>query len=107
MPSAPDLRLCRSLLFLPASNARAIDKARGLAADMVVLDLEDAVKPEDKESARAAAVEAVGQPFPGLAAIRINSKAPWHEADVAAVTGCAADFLIYPMTSAHEEVARV
>jgi (3S)-malyl-CoA thioesterase len=107
MPSATDLRLCRSLLFLPASNPRAIEKARGLAADMVVLDLEDAVKPEDKESARAAAVEAVRQPFPGLAAVRINSKAPWHEADLAAVSGCAADFLIYPMTSGPEDIARV
>ena len=52
------LRLCRSLLFLPASNPRAIEKARELKPDMVVLDLEDAVKPEDKEAARRAAVEA-------------------------------------------------
>ena len=107
MSKPADLRLCRSLLFLPASNPRAIDKARTLAADMVVLDLEDAVKPEHKESARVAAVEAVRDPFPGLAAIRINSKAPWHEADLAAVTGSAADYLIYPMTSAPDEIARV
>lgn len=107
MSDHPDLRLCRSLLFLPASNSRAIEKARGLAADMVVLDLEDAVKPQDKDMARAAAVEAVRQPFPGPTAIRINSKAPWHEADLAAVAGCAADFLIYPMTSDAEEIARV
>src|SRR3954453_3706897 len=105
MPSS--LRLVRTLLFLPASNQRAVDKARGLAADMVVLDLEDAVKPEEKERARAAAVEAVRQSFPGLAAIRINSKPPWHEDDLAAVAGCAADFLIYPMTSGPEEIARV
>src|SRR3954462_5656004 len=107
MSKPADLRLCRSLLFLPASNPRAIEKARGLAADMGVLDLEDAVKPADKDSARAAAVEAVRQPFPGLAAIRINSKPPWHEADLAAVAGCAADYLIYPMTSGPEEIARV
>src|SRR3954471_23581780 len=107
MSRTPDLRLCRSLLFLAASNPRAVEKARGLAADMVVLDLEDAVKPEDKERARAAAVEAVREPFPGLAAIRINSKPAWHEADLAAVAGCAADFLIYPMTSGPDEIARV
>jgi (3S)-malyl-CoA thioesterase len=107
MSEPADLRLCRSLLFLPASNPRAIEKARGLAADMVVLDLEDAVKPQDKDSARAAAVDAVRRPFPGLAAIRINSKAPWHEADLAAVAGCAADFLIYPMTSEADEIVRV
>ena len=53
-----DLRLCRSLLFLPASNPRAIEKARTLAADMVILDLEDAVKEEDKAAAREAAVAA-------------------------------------------------
>ena len=52
-----DLFEVRSVLFLPASNPRAIAKARESAADLVVLDLEDAVKPEDKESARAAAVE--------------------------------------------------
>jgi citrate lyase subunit beta/citryl-CoA lyase len=107
MTASSDLRLCRSLLFLPASNPRAIERARALDADMVVLDLEDAVKPEDKESARAAAVEAVRDRFPGLAAIRINSKAPWHEADLAAVVRCAADYLIYPMTSGPEDVARV
>jgi citrate lyase subunit beta/citryl-CoA lyase len=107
MNSPADLRLCRSLLFLPASNPRAIDKARQLAADMVVLDLEDAVRPEDKESARAAAIEAVRRPFPGLAAIRINSRPPWHEADLAAVAGCGADLLIYPMTSGPEEIGRV
>src|SRR3954464_14571243 len=81
----PDLRLCRSLLFLPASNPRAIEKARGLAADMVVLDLEDAVKPADKDAGREAAVAAVETAFPGLVAIRINSRAPWHEQDLAAV----------------------
>ena len=48
-----DLFAVRSVLFLPASNPRAIDKARGAGADLVVLDLEDAVKPEDKELARA------------------------------------------------------
>ena len=41
-----DLRTCRSLLFLPASNARAIEKARELPADLIILDLEDAVRPE-------------------------------------------------------------
>ena len=53
-----DLFAVRSLLFLPASNARAVAKARTLDADMVVLDLEDAVRPEDKVSARDSAVEA-------------------------------------------------
>ena len=55
-----DLFAVRSLLFLPASNSRAIAKAREAGADLVILDLEDAVKPDDKRAARAAAVEAVG-----------------------------------------------
>ena len=70
---AHDLRLCRTILFLPASNPRAIEKARALPADMIVLDLEDAVKPEDKAEARAAAVAAVREGFGGRPiAIRVN-----------------------------------
>jgi (3S)-malyl-CoA thioesterase len=103
MKPLPDLRLCRSLLFLPASNPRAIEKARGLAADLVVLDLEDAVKPDDKEGARRAAVEAVKTPFPGLVAIRINAAEAWWREDVAAVRGSAADFVIVPMTCDPDE----
>src|SRR3546814_15453816 len=58
-----NLRLCRSLLFLPASNARAIEKARDLPVDLVVLDLEAAVKAEDKESARRMAAKAAAKGF--------------------------------------------
>ena len=102
--AATDLRLCRSLLFLPASNPRAIEKARTLDADMVILDLEDAVKPADKDGARTAAVEAARTPFRGLAAIRINSTSPWHEADLAAVRSSAADYVVVPMTAGPDEV---
>jgi citrate lyase subunit beta/citryl-CoA lyase len=97
-----DLKLCRSLLFLPASNPRAIGKARGLAADMVVLDLEDAVRPADKDGARAAAVEAAAGGFHGLCAIRINSRAPWHRPDLEAVAGSRADYVVVPMTPGPE-----
>jgi (3S)-malyl-CoA thioesterase len=97
-----DLRLCRSLLFLPASNSRAIEKARGLGADMTILDLEDSVKPGDKDEARTAAVAAAAAGFPGLCAIRINSRQPWHEADLAAVAASRADYAIVPMTPGPE-----
>lgn len=70
---ANDLHLCRSLLFLPASNPRAIDKARTLPADMVILDLEDAVRHEDKEKARAMAVEALPAFEGRRVAVRINA----------------------------------
>jgi citrate lyase subunit beta/citryl-CoA lyase len=98
-----DLKLCRSLLFLPASNPRAVEKARGLGADMVVLDLEDAVKPADKAQARAAAVEAAAQGFPGLCAIRINALEPWYRADLAAVAASRADYVVVPMTPGPDE----
>lgn len=102
------LHYCRSLLFLPASNPRAIEKARTLGADMVILDLEDAVKAEDKETARAAAVEAVAVGFGGsLVAIRVNGPGPLQDPDAAAVKGSAAVYAIVPRTSGPEDVARV
>lgn len=97
-----DLRLCRSLLFLPASNPRAVAKARALQADMVVLDLEDAVKPGDKDSARSAAVEAAAAGFQGLCAIRINALEPWYRADLDAAAASRADYVVVPMTPGPE-----
>jgi citrate lyase subunit beta/citryl-CoA lyase len=103
-----DLSAVRSLLFLPASNPRAITKARGLAADLVVLDLEDAVKPELKDDARAAAIEAVAEAWPILVAIRVNSVgSPWHDADLAAVTASRADLAVLPRTASAEQARAV
>jgi len=76
----------RSALFLPASNPRAIEKARGLACDMVILDLEDAVADADKDVARTAAVTAAdGKWGDRLLAIRLNGPGPAHEPDLAAL----------------------
>jgi (3S)-malyl-CoA thioesterase len=100
-----ELPACRSLLFLPASNPRAIAKARSLAADMVVLDLEDSVKPGDKDRARAAAGAAGA--FPGLFAIRVNSAEPWIGADLEMVRASAADYAIVPMTAGPDDVRKV
>ena len=95
-----DLFAIRSVLFLPASNPRAIAKARETAADLVVLDLEDAVKPADKEAARAAAIEAVAENWPMPVAIRINSVgSDWHSADVDAVARSNAVLAVLPRTS--------
>ena len=69
------------------------------AADLVVLDLEDAVKPADKAAARDAAVAAVGQSWPQPVAIRINAVgSEWHSLDLDAVARSAADFLVIPRT---------
>lgn len=98
-----DLFAVRSLLFLPASNPRAIAKAREAGADLVILDLEDAVKQEDKRAARAAAVEAVGSAWPAPVAIRLNGiGTEWHSLDVDAVARSDADFVVVPRAiSAH------
>jgi citrate lyase beta subunit len=98
-----DLFAIRSVLFLPASNPRAIAKARVAGSDLVVLDLEDAVRPEDKDSARDAAVEAVGTAWPMPVAIRINGVGTeWHSLDLDAAAGSKADLVVLPRAiSAH------
>ncbi|MFL6842328.1 MAG: aldolase/citrate lyase family protein, partial [Sphingomicrobium sp.] len=98
-----DLFAVRSVLFLPASNRRAIAKAREAGADLVVLDLEDAVKPADKHAARAAAVEAAVVDWPMPITIRINGVgSEWHSLDLDAVARSHADFAVVPRAmSAH------
>lgn len=98
-----DLFAVRSLLFLPASNPRAVIKARELPADLVVLDLEDAVKPDDKTTARKAAVEAVKAEWRMPVAIRINAAGTkWHSLDIDAVARSEADLVVVPRAvSAH------
>ena len=103
-----DLFAMRSLLFLPASNPRAVVKARGAGADLVVLDLEDAVKPADKAAARAAAVDAVRKPWPMPVAIRLNhAGTQWYDEDVEAVRHSKADVLVVPRTASADEVMAV
>lgn len=103
-----DLHTVRSLLFLPASNPRAIAKAREAGADLVVLDLEDAVKSADKEAARQAAVEAVAEPWPMPVAIRVNGVASsWHDDDLNAVCHSRANFLVLPRDISAEAVRAI
>ena len=92
-----DVTAVRSLLFLPASNPRAIEKARTLPADLIVLDLEDSVKPQDKAAARDAALLAAAQGFGKPCAIRVNAAGtPWHLDDLAAATASAAAVIVLP-----------
>lgn len=99
----------RSALYLPASNARAIEKVRGLACDMVILDLEDSVKDEDKPAARAGAVAAMQAGFPGkITAIRVNAvDSRFHADDLAAVAGAACDLFVLPKVEDAADAARV
>ena len=98
-----DLFAVRSLLFLPASNPRAIARARSAGADLVILDLEDAVTPNDKDLAREAALEALATPWAMPVAIRINGVGTnWHSLDLDAVARSRADFAVVPRArSAH------
>ena len=98
----------RSLLFLPASNPRAIAKARESGADLVILDLEDAVKPEDKESARQAAIDALAEPWPMPVAIRVNgAHSEWHGPDVVAVMHNKPNLVVVPRVESKEELGFV
>ena len=84
----PDARPRRSALYLPGSNPRAIDKARTLACDVVILDLEDSVGPEAKVEARTLAVAAARAGGFGARelVIRVNGlDTPWGADDLAAV----------------------
>lgn len=95
-----ELLAIRSILFLPASNPRAIAKARESDADLVVLDLEDAVKPSDKDEARRAAVEAGSSSWPMPVAIRLNGVGTeWHSLDVDAVARSKCQYSVVPRAS--------
>ena len=98
----------RSLLFLPASNPRAIAKARTAGADLVILDLEDAVKPEQKLEAREGAVAAVQEPWAMPVAIRVNSVgSEWHKDDVAAVSASRAQAAVLPRCASAEDARQL
>ena len=97
-----DMRPRRSVLFLPASNPKALAKARELAADVVILDLEDAVAPEAKDAARAAAVAAIAEGGWGRRelVIRVNGLGgPWGADDLAAVAAAGPDAVLVPKVS--------
>jgi len=103
------MELTRSVLYLPASNARAIEKARGLDCDAVILDLEDAVAPGAKSEARRAAVGALeAGGFRPRVGVRINGlDTPWGTDDLAAVAGLKPDFVVAPKIESAEAVRAV
>ena len=89
----------RSALFMPAANARAIAKARALACDAVILDLEDAVAPEVKDAARGQALAAVREGGFGerVVAVRVNGlDTDWAMADLAALAAATVDAVVLP-----------
>ncbi|HTS39030.1 MAG TPA: CoA ester lyase [Xanthobacteraceae bacterium] len=100
----------RSVLYMPGSNARAIEKARTLAVDGVILDLEDAVAPDSKVQARRQVVEAVRAGGFGAREvfIRVNGiDSPWHAEDMDAATHAAPDAILVPKIGSVEQLERV
>jgi citrate lyase subunit beta / citryl-CoA lyase len=97
------IRPRRSVLYMPGSNARALEKARTLAADGVILDLEDSVAPDAKEAARQQVADAVKAGGFGRREvfIRVNGvDTPWHADDLAAAAHAAPDVILVPKVSA-------
>lgn len=108
MNSAPiPPRRRRSVLFLPASNPRAIAKAATLPCDAVILDLEDAVAPARKVEARDAAVAAVATGFGAReTVVRINGDTtPWAADDLAVLRGTRVDAVLLPKIGSVAQVA--
>jgi citrate lyase subunit beta / citryl-CoA lyase len=105
--SAGAYRPRRSVLYMPASNERALAKARSLPVDALILDLEDAVAPDAKERARenACAAARSGDYGHREVAIRVNGAGTaWHDEDVAAVARAGADAVVVPKVESADEV---
>src|SRR5579864_6782447 len=102
------IRPRRSALYMPAPNARAVEKARALPCDVVILDLEDAVAPEMKPDARAAAVAAVKAGGFGRreVVIRVNGLGtPWGADDLAAAAEAGPDAVLVPKVNSPDDVS--
>jgi citrate lyase subunit beta/citryl-CoA lyase len=108
MPSP--VRPRRSVLYMPGANSRALEKARGLDADGLIFDLEDAVAPDAKAAARAAVVAAVSAGGYGRREllVRVNALGTrWGEDDLAAAATLAADGVLLPKVESADAVRRV
>jgi citrate lyase subunit beta/citryl-CoA lyase len=96
------IRPRRSVLYMPGSNARALEKAKTLPADGVIFDLEDSVAPDAKETARRQVADAVKAGGYGRREvfIRINGvDTPWHADDLAAAAHAGPDVILVPKVS--------
>lgn len=100
----------RSALYIPGSKARALDKARELAADVILFDLEDAVAPDEKPAARATLAEELGKGGygPRLRVVRINAlDTDWGAEDARAVAAMECDAVLLPKVSSPQDIDAV
>lgn len=103
-------RPLRSVLYIPGSKGRALEKARDLAADAIIFDLEDAVAPDEKAAARALLAETLGTGGYGarMRIVRINGHATeWGRADAEAVATMDCDAVLVPKVDGPGDVAAV
>ena len=108
MSAAPDV--LRSVLYMPSSNARALEKARTLPVDAIIFDLEDAVAPDAKELARDQACAAVVAREHGHAVLTVRCNGldtPWGEADLRAAGAARPDAVVVPKASGAAHLDRV
>ena len=104
------IRPRRSVLYMPGSNARALDKARTLPVDGVILDLEDAVAPDAKQAARDQVVAAVKAGHFGAREVyvRINGlDTPWGADDLTAAAVAAPDAILVPKVANPQQVEMI
>lgn len=97
----------RSVLYMPSSNAKALEKAKGLAVDGIIFDLEDAVAPDAKLSARDAAAAAASSGDYGKRelTIRVNGiGTEWHDDDMVAAARAGPDGIVVPKVNSADEV---
>ena len=95
----------KSLLFAPGNHARRVEKALSLAADGVILDLEDAVAVSEKLATRALVVGAYGVPRHGKLYVRVNAlSTEWCYADLVAIVHAGLDGIILPKTESADEL---
>lgn len=100
----------RSMLYMPATNARAIEKARSLPVDALALDLEDSVAPEKKNEARNAAASAVLAGGFGRREVVIRTNGPdtvWFDDDFAVAQKAAPDAILVPKVEKIDDLARI
>src|SRR5581483_12330735 len=96
----------RSVLFVPGSSGKMLEKARGLSCDVVVLDLEDAVAPQMKDGARAQVCAAVRNYSDREVAVRINPlSSPEGRADLEAVRQAQPDAILLPKVESATDIA--
>jgi citrate lyase subunit beta/citryl-CoA lyase len=104
------LRPRRSVLYMPGANEKALEKAKGLAADALILDLEDAVAPDAKAEARDRVCAAATSGEYGKREITIRANGldtEWHAADVAAIAAAGPDAIVVPKINSPADVHAV